>query len=40
MKKRRLPTNPEVYKTYNPNWEPWATFEEYLSFFLDRLPHN
>lgn len=40
MKEQYPLTNPEVYKTYNPNWEPWATYEEYLSYFEGKDPHN
>lgn len=35
MKDRHSLTNPAAYKTYNPNWEPWATEEEYESYVSD-----
>ena len=37
MKEQHPLTNPEVHKTCNPNWEPWATAEEYASYFSDVL---
>lgn len=35
MKEQYPLMNPAAYKTYNPNWEPWATEEEYLSCVCD-----
>lgn len=35
MKVRYPLTNPGVHKTYNPNWEPWVTEEEYGFYALN-----
>lgn len=35
MKDQYSLTNPAPYKTYNPNWEPWVTEEEYESYVPD-----
>lgn len=28
----RTPVNPEIYKTTDPNFEPWVTWEEVMSY--------
>lgn len=40
MKSTQPLTNPEVYKTNNPNWEPWATYEEFIACIKNKIPHN
>lgn len=40
MKEQYPLKNPAPYKTYNPNWEPWATEEEYLSLISKDCNHD